>query len=185
MGNSFDGPVPMYKDIRTGYIYRLTKDNTLLDAFGDVHDQFEIIKESLQSQYKQAFDLLMEGENIVGTLDTDFGRQFVKDVENLYKLKSDKLKLSVAKEMLRDIQGYLVDEQYDDYNAKIDKFMNNSKNESMNEENNCGWEKFGKNREILKDTAYLGNSFEDDKLAEFLEKLKDGDVIDIFWKDLE
>jgi len=94
----------------------------------------ESIKESLQSEYKQAFDLLIEGENIVGTLDTAFGKQFVKDVENLYKLKSYKLKLSVAKEMLKDIQGYLVDEQYDNYNAKIDKFMNNSKNESVDEE---------------------------------------------------
>ena len=98
----------------------------------------ESIKESLQSEYKQAFDLLVEGENIVGTLDTDFGKQFVKDVENLYKLKSYKLKLSVAKEMLKDIQGYLVDEQYDGYNAKIDKFMNNSKNESIKEGFNKG-----------------------------------------------
>ena len=30
---------------------------------------------------------------------------------------------------------------------------------------------YPKNREILKDTAYLGNIFEDDKLAEFVEKL--------------
>ena len=36
--------------------------------------------------------------------------------------------------MLKDIQGYLVDEQYDGYNAKIDKFMNNSKNESIKED---------------------------------------------------
>ena len=94
----------------------------------------ESYNESIQDEYRQAFDLLVEGENIVGTLDTDFGKQFVKDVENLYKIKSYKLKLSIAKEMLKDIQGYLVDEQYDGYNTKIDKFMNNSKNESIKEE---------------------------------------------------
>lgn len=94
----------------------------------------ESIKESLKDEYKQAFDLLIRGENIVGTLDTDFGKQFVKDVESLYEIKSSKLKLRKAKELLRDLQGYLVDEQYDDYNAKIDKFMNNSKNESIKEE---------------------------------------------------
>lgn len=93
----------------------------------------ESIKESLKDEYKQAFDLLIRGENIVGTLDTDFGKQFVKDVESLYEIKSSKLKLRKAKELLRDLQGYLVDEQYDDYNAKIDKFMNNSKNESIKE----------------------------------------------------
>lgn len=94
----------------------------------------ESIKESLKDEYKQAFDLLIKGENIVGTLDTDFGKQFVKDVESLYEIKSSKLKLRKAKELLRDLQGHLVDEQYDDYNAKIDKFMNNSKNESIKEE---------------------------------------------------
>ena len=94
----------------------------------------ESIKESVKDEYKQAFDLLIRGENIVGTLDTDFGKQFVKDVESLYEIKSSKLKLRKAKELLRDLQGYLVDEQYDDYNAKIDKFMNNSKNESIKEE---------------------------------------------------
>ena len=91
------------------------------------------IKESLQDEYKQAFDLLVEGENIVGTLDTDFGKQFIKDVESLYQIKSYKSKLRKAKDLLMDIHGYLVDEQYDVYNAKIDKFMNNSKNESVNE----------------------------------------------------
>ena len=94
----------------------------------------ETKNESLKDEYKQAFDLLIRGENIVGTLDTDFGKQFVKDVESLYEIKSSKLKLRKAKELLRNIQGYLVDEQYDDYNTKIDKFMNNSKNESIKEE---------------------------------------------------
>ena len=94
----------------------------------------ESYNESIQDEYRQAFDLLVEGENIVGTLDTDFGKQFVKDVENLYKIKSDRLKLSIAKEMLKDIKGYLVDKQYDNYNARIDKFMDNSKNESIKED---------------------------------------------------
>lgn len=91
----------------------------------------ESIKESLQDEYKQAFNLLIEGENIVGTLDTDFGKQFVKDVESLYEIKSYKLKLRKAKDLLMDIYGYLIDERFDDYNSKIIKFINNSKNESI------------------------------------------------------
>ena len=103
------------------------------DEYYRERNKLESMKESLKDEYKQAFDLLIRGENIVATLDTDFGKQFVKDVESLYEIKSYKLKLRKAKELLRDIQGYLVDEQYDDYNAKIDKFINNSKNESIKE----------------------------------------------------
>ena len=94
----------------------------------------ESLKESLQDQYRQAFDLLVEGENIVATLNTDFGKQFVKDVESLYEIKSYKSKLRKAKDLLMNIHGYLIDEQYDGYNAKIDKFINNNKNESIKEE---------------------------------------------------
>ena len=101
------------------------------DEYYRERNKLESLKESLKDEYKQAFDLLIKGENIVGTLDTDFGKQFVKDVESLYEIKSSKLKLRKAKELLKDLQGYLVDEQYDDYNSKIDKFMNNSKNESI------------------------------------------------------
>lgn len=138
------GPKREYKDIKTGQLFYLGDDSDVMtDIMGEPYTKFEIIsesfkkaliKESLKDEYKQAFDLLVEGENIVATLDTDFGKQFVKDVENLYKIKSYRLKLSIAKEMLKDIKGYLVDEQYDNYNAKIDKFINNSKNESIREE---------------------------------------------------
>ena len=127
----------------------------------------ESLKESLQSEYKQAFDLLIEGANIVGTLDTDFGKQFVKDVGNLYKLKPN-LKLSVAKEMLKDIQGYLVDEQYDDFNKRIDKFMNNSKNESIKEYyyTNQDYEKDLKDnsKKLKKETNKLPYTDEEDEL---------------------
>lgn len=130
----------------------VAEDITNLDI---IEDKKESIKESLRDDYKQAFDLLMEGENIVCTLDTDFGKQFVKQVESLYEIKSYKLKLRKAKELLRDIQGYLVDEQYDGYNAKIDKFMNNSKNESIKEEfNNYIAETNDTNMEITERTIY-------------------------------
>lgn len=123
------------KNGEEGWMYsQLTKGEMKdlgIDEYGGYVN--ESIKESLKDEYKQAFDLLIKGENIVGTLDTDFGKQFVKDVESLYQIKSSKLKLRKAKELLKDLQGYLVDEQYDDYNSKIDKFMNNSKNESIKE----------------------------------------------------
>ena len=129
--NSIDGNKanvsPIYKkDIDSG---KFEKEEIVL--LNSLRKSNESIKESLQSEYKQAFDLLIEGENIVGTLDTDFGKQFVKDVESLYEIKSYKLKLRKAKDLLMDIYGYLIDEQFDDYNSRIIKFINNSKNESI------------------------------------------------------
>lgn len=149
------------------------------DEYYRERNKLESMKESLKDEYKQAFDLLIKGENIVSTLDTDFGKQLVKDVESLYEIKSLKLKLRKAKELLRDIQGYLVDEQYDDYNAEIDKFINNSKNESIKEGFNKGDKvqlkrknnKIGIVKSIFngdkdkngKDIKYLDVEFEDGK----------------------
>ena len=149
------------------------------DEYYRKRNRLESMKESLKDEYKQAFDLLIRGENIVSTLDIDFGKQFVKDVESLYEIKSFKLKLRKAKELLRHIQGYLVDEQYNDYNAEIDKFMNNSKNESIKEGFNKGDKvqlkrknnKIGIVKSIFngdkdkngKDIKYLDVEFEDGK----------------------
>lgn len=149
------------------------------DEYYRERNRLESMKESLKDEYKQAFDLLIRGENIVSTLDIDFGKQFVKDVESLYEIKSFKLKLRKAKELLRHIQGYLVDEQYNDYNAQIDKFMNNSKNESIKEGFNKGDKvqlkrknnKIGIVKSIFngdkdkngKDIKYLDVEFEDGK----------------------
>lgn len=130
--------------------YKVYCSNYYIDA-----KKNESIKESLQSEYKQAFDLLVEGTNQICLEDSDTVKEIMKKFDKLKTIKSDKLKLKKAKELLLDISGYMIDEKFDDYQKKIDKFMNNSKNESVNEENNCGWKKFGKNGEILKCGYYV------------------------------
>lgn len=106
---------------------KFNKENNVEDAF------HKVVNESLKQTYEQAFSLLVEGENLVNFMDTDFSKSFIKKVEGLYEIKTYKLKLKKAKELLMALQGYLIDEQFDSFVAKIDKFMNNSRNESLNE----------------------------------------------------
>lgn len=93
----------------------------------------ESIKESLQDEFKEAWDLLIEGTNQISMEDSDTVEKIMKKFEKLQTIKSDKIKLNKAKNLLLDITGYMIDEKFDTYCDKVYKFMNNSKNESIKE----------------------------------------------------
>ena len=59
---------------------------------------------------------------------TDFSKTFMK---NFIK-KSDKIKLKESKELLTDLVGYLINQQFDNYIVKVENFMN-KKNEFIKE----------------------------------------------------
>ena len=59
---------------------------------------------------------------------TDFSKTFMK---NFIK-KSDKIKLKDSKELLTDLVGYLINQQFDNYIVKVENFMN-KKNEFIKE----------------------------------------------------
>ena len=46
-----------------------------------------------------------------------------KELDRIDKMKQYKAKLKRARNLLLDIQGHLIDEIYDEYNAKVDKFL--------------------------------------------------------------
>lgn len=87
----------------------------------------------LENELKEAWDLLVEGANIVSMMDTDFSKSFEKKFDKIPTIKSDKIKLKRIKELLSRLCFYLIDEVYDEYTHKVDKFMN-KKNESMDAE---------------------------------------------------
>lgn len=87
-------------------------------------------KKVSEDEFQKAWDLIVEGMSHL-CMDSYYDK-FEKKMNKLPKIKSDKIKIKKAKELLLDMQGRLIDEQYDDYNHKVDEFLS-KKNESVNE----------------------------------------------------
>lgn len=81
----------------------------------------ESYQESLQDDVQEVISLIAEG---MGHLAFDYNYdKFEKKFDKIREMKQPKAQLKRAKDLLLDIQGRLIDEQYDEYNEKVDAFI--------------------------------------------------------------
>lgn len=95
-----------------------------------------IYENKSEDRLQQAMSLLNKVDGVI-SLDPSFfgkfGKTFDSKLDRVMKIKSPKTKLKRAIELLKNAQGSLIDEQFDDLNEMIDKFLAIQENKNMNE----------------------------------------------------